>query len=58
MSSRRLWSQGSNNSSGGSSTSVTAQVEELEDGSVRVGKIEFDPLQLLGKGCDGTFVFQ
>ncbi|XP_042889377.1 serine/threonine-protein kinase/endoribonuclease IRE1-like isoform X1 [Penaeus japonicus] len=58
MSSRRLWSQGSNNSTSGSTTNVTAQVEELENGSVRVGKIEFDPLQLLGKGCDGTFVFQ
>ncbi|XP_053654534.1 serine/threonine-protein kinase/endoribonuclease IRE1 isoform X2 [Cherax quadricarinatus] len=57
MSSRRLWSQGSN-SSGGSSGNITAVAEELDNGSVSVGKIIFDPQQLLGKGCDGTFVFK
>lgn len=57
MSSRRPWSQGSN-SSGGSASNVTAVAEELEDGNVVVGKIQFNPQQLLGKGCDGTFVFK
>ncbi len=31
---------------------------ELEDGTVRVGSIFFDPAQILGKGCEGTFVFK
>ncbi|XP_076066582.1 serine/threonine-protein kinase/endoribonuclease Ire1 isoform X2 [Oratosquilla oratoria] len=57
MSSRQTWSRGSNKSSGGSSV-VTAMAEELDDGSIRVGKIVFDPQELLGKGCDGTFVFR
>ncbi|XP_045598023.2 serine/threonine-protein kinase/endoribonuclease IRE1 isoform X2 [Procambarus clarkii] len=57
MSSRRPWSQGSNNS-GGSSGNITAVAEELDNGTVSVGKIIFDPQQLLGKGCDGTFVFR
>ncbi|KAG7154594.1 Serine/threonine-protein kinase/endoribonuclease IRE1-like [Homarus americanus] len=57
MSSRRPWSQGSN-SSGGSSGNITALAEELDNGTVSVGKIIFDPQQLLGKGCDGTFVFK
>ena len=57
MSSGRVWSQGSA-SSGGSGGSITAVAEELENGNIRVGKIVFDPQQLLGKGCDGTFVFQ
>lgn len=57
MSSRRQWSQGSNNT-GGSSGNITAVAEELDNGSISVGKIIFDPQQLLGKGCDGTFVFK
>lgn len=32
--------------------------EELEDGVVRIGKITFKPDELLGKGCDGTFVYR
>lgn len=57
MSSGRMWSQGSA-SSGSSRGNVTATAEELDNGNIRVGKIVFDPQQLLGKGCDGTFVFQ
>ncbi|XP_068244652.1 serine/threonine-protein kinase/endoribonuclease IRE1 isoform X2 [Palaemon carinicauda] len=57
MSSGRMWSQGSA-TSGSSKGSVTATAEELDNGNIRVGKIVFDPQQLLGKGCDGTFVFQ
>lgn len=57
MSSGRVWSQGSGGS-GGSGGSITAVAEELENGNIRIGKIVFDPQQLLGKGCDGTFVFQ
>lgn len=37
---------------------VTAFAEELPDGLVRVGKITFHPEQLLGKGCEGTFVYR
>lgn len=37
---------------------VTAIAEELPDGSTRVGKILFDPYDILGKGCEGTFVFK
>jgi len=34
------------------------QTYEEEDGSVvRVGKIELIPNQVLGRGCEGTFVF-
>ncbi|CAL4069846.1 unnamed protein product, partial [Meganyctiphanes norvegica] len=54
-SSRRNWSRGSNSNS--SKNGITAIAEEQEDGTIRVGKILFDPQDLLGKGCDGTFVF-
>ena len=40
------------------SGSVTALPEELPNGSVKIGKITFAPAQLLGKGCEGTFVYQ
>ncbi|XP_050691255.1 serine/threonine-protein kinase/endoribonuclease IRE1-like isoform X2 [Eriocheir sinensis] len=56
VSSRRQGSQGSTGS--GSSSSVTAVAEELNDGTISVGKIIFNPQKLLGKGCDGTFVFR
>lgn len=55
--------QSSSGSSRGSSLSsingtVTAIAEELADGSTKVGKITFDPDRILGKGCEGTFVFR
>lgn len=56
VSSRQQWSRGS--AGGGAAGSVTAVAEERFDGTVGVGKIIFDPQQLLGKGCDGTFVFK
>ncbi|XP_060523248.1 serine/threonine-protein kinase/endoribonuclease IRE1 [Cylas formicarius] len=37
---------------------VTAFSEELPGGLVKVGKIVFHPEQLLGKGCEGTFVYR
>lgn len=42
----------------GNVNSVTALAEELPNGMVKVGKIMFHPDQLLGKGCDGTFVYR
>ncbi|XP_018026083.1 serine/threonine-protein kinase/endoribonuclease IRE1 [Hyalella azteca] len=37
---------------------VTAQLEQLEDGSMRVGKICYEPHLLLGKGSEGTVVYR
>jgi len=37
---------------------VTAHAVELDDGTVRVGNIFFDPKEILGKGCEGTFVYK
>ncbi|XP_022243411.1 serine/threonine-protein kinase/endoribonuclease IRE1-like isoform X1 [Limulus polyphemus] len=34
------------------------QLQENEDGMVQVGKINFSPLQVLGHGCEGTFVYR
>ena len=31
---------------------------EDEDGFVHVGKIIFDPRDILGRGCEGTTVFK
>lgn len=33
-------------------------VIDVGDGNVQVGKIVFDPSAVLGKGCEGTFVFK
>ena len=52
------------NSSVGSSGSqlgnmeVTALPVELENGHIKVGNIYFDPSHILGKGCEGTFVYK
>lgn len=48
------------NSSRGSSSNyeITAAPVELEDGTIRVGNISFDPAAVLGKGCEGTFVYR
>lgn len=37
---------------------VTALLEELSDGSMRVGKITYMPRSKLGKGSDGTVVYK
>ncbi|XP_077279454.1 serine/threonine-protein kinase/endoribonuclease Ire1 isoform X2 [Temnothorax americanus] len=55
-------SQGSRESSrttysGKSGTSVVMP-EERGDGLVKVGKITFDTREVLGKGCEGTFVYK
>lgn len=44
-----------------SSTHSNGQIHHLEDlgsGEIRIGKITFSPEKVLGKGCEGTFVFQ
>lgn len=41
-----------------SDETVTAYAEQLSDGTVRVGKISFHTDNVLGKGCEGTFVFR
>ncbi|XP_050310962.1 serine/threonine-protein kinase/endoribonuclease IRE1-like isoform X2 [Anthonomus grandis grandis] len=51
-------SRGSHQSSYGRNSQVTALTEELPGGLVKVGKIIFHPEQLLGKGCEGTFVYR
>ncbi|CAG9832376.1 unnamed protein product [Diabrotica balteata] len=60
---REFQSQSRNNSQSSQqnfkhiSTSTTL-AEELPNGLVKVGKITFHPDQVLGKGCDGTFVYR
>lgn len=44
----------SKNNSGSSYTELI----EMEDGETRVGKICFNSSEVLGKGCEGTFVFK
>lgn len=51
-------SRSSQQGSVGKNSSITAYSEELPDGLVRVGKITFHPEHLLGKGCEGTFVYR
>lgn len=53
-------SQTSNLSKGGSCIGGSSYQEliDLGDGLGRVGKIQFNSLEVLGKGCEGTFVFR
>ena len=51
-------SMGSNASHQGGPYEVTATAVELENGIVKVGNIFFDPAHILGKGCEGTFVYK
>ncbi|VVC31730.1 PUB domain,Pyrrolo-quinoline quinone beta-propeller repeat,Protein kinase domain,Serine/threonine- [Cinara cedri] len=51
-------SQGSSRGSNHSSSSSSQIVEELHDGSFSIGKIMFRTDEILGKGCEGTFVFR
>ncbi|XP_045525951.1 serine/threonine-protein kinase/endoribonuclease IRE1 [Pieris brassicae] len=54
-------SQGGSRSSNTSTSSqgeVTGQLLELGDGLVQIGKICFYTDQVLGKGCEGTFVYR
>jgi len=48
----------SSTSSSVTSYEVTASPIELPDGNIKVGNITFNPGQVLGKGCEGTFVYK
>lgn len=50
-------SQTSNVSKGTPGNSYQELID-LGDGDVRVGKIMFNSMEVLGKGCEGTFVFK
>lgn len=50
-------SQSMNRSSGSSNVNYQDLID-LGDGEVQVGKISFNCNELLGKGCEGTFVFK
>ncbi|KAF2364029.1 Pyrrolo-quinoline quinone repeat [Trinorchestia longiramus] len=43
---------------GGGEGEVTAQLEEQEDGCMKVGKITYEPDQQIGKGSEGTVVYR
>lgn len=43
---------------GGKSNGAHNELIVSEDGINQVGKISFDPQAVLGKGCEGTFVFK
>lgn len=55
-------SQGSQSSnraiSGDRSLAITALAEDVGGGNVQVGKITFNTNEILGNGCEGTFVFK
>lgn len=51
-------SRGSTVSNTSSQGEVTGQLMDLGDGEVRIGKITFHTDQVLGKGCEGTFVYR
>ncbi len=51
-------SVGSTSSHAGTHYEVTATPVELDNGIVKVGNIFFDPGHILGKGCEGTFVYK
>ncbi|XP_018576768.1 serine/threonine-protein kinase/endoribonuclease IRE1, partial [Anoplophora glabripennis] len=55
---QNLSQNSSRSSEKGSYGHITAISEELSNDLVRVGKIIFHPEQLLGKGCEGTFVYR
>jgi len=50
---------GSNGSTGSNGSNTSAEdLVDLGNGQVRVGKISFSTNEVLGKGCEGTFVFK
>ncbi|CAK1595982.1 unnamed protein product [Parnassius mnemosyne] len=51
-------SRGSNVSTTSSQGEATGQLVDLGEGEVRIGKITFHTDQVLGKGCEGTFVYR
>ncbi|XP_050078819.1 serine/threonine-protein kinase/endoribonuclease IRE1 [Anopheles maculipalpis] len=46
------------NGSGGSGGGSYSEPIDFGDGEMRVGKINFNTQNVLGKGCEGTFVFR
>ncbi|CAG9094292.1 unnamed protein product [Plutella xylostella] len=50
-------SRGSNTSTS-SHGEITGQLEDIGDGVVKIGRITFNTDQVLGKGCEGTFVYR
>ncbi|PSN49742.1 Serine/threonine-protein kinase/endoribonuclease IRE1 [Blattella germanica] len=51
-------SRSSNRSSYGRNLAFTAFAEDVGGGNVQVGKITFNTNEILGNGCEGTFVFK
>lgn len=51
-------SRGSNGSGYHPVGEITGYLEEIGDGEVRIGRISFRTDQVLGKGCEGTFVYR
>ncbi|XP_046408900.1 serine/threonine-protein kinase/endoribonuclease IRE1 [Ischnura elegans] len=51
-------SEASAESSSSFNNTVLVRAMELGNGNTRVGKITFNVNQILGKGCEGTFVFR
>ena len=50
---------GYSGSRGSGSSNISAQdLVDLGNGHIRVGKISFNSNEVLGKGCEGTFVFK
>lgn len=48
-----------NSSRGSGSSNISAEdLIDLGNGHIRVGKISFNSNEVLGKGCEGTFVFK
>lgn len=45
-------------STGSNAAGDYSPLELLDNGDTKVGKIQFNPEDLLGKGCEGTFVFK
>lgn len=59
--SQQHYDQGSRENSRTSSNGKNGHVvtaEDIGEGLVRVGKITFNTEEILGKGCEGTFVYK
>lgn len=39
-------------------SNVLTLSHDMGEGMVKIGKISFDTGQVLGKGCEGTFVYR
>ena len=37
---------------------IVCDFSEIPNGHIEVGKIQFDPKNVLGHGCEGTFVYK